>query len=51
LKSLNIENPDLGVASQNLIEELYDNLLKVKENNIDVAEIADSVTKKKSNLS
>lgn len=31
------ENP-IGVASQNLVEELHENLLKVKENDLDLEE-------------
>lgn len=31
---------EVGIASQNLIEELYDNLMKIKEKDLDVDEIA-----------
>jgi hypothetical protein len=29
----------MGIASQNLIEELYDNLMKIKEKDLDIEEI------------
>jgi hypothetical protein len=30
---------DLGIASLNLIEELYENLLKIKEKDLDIEEV------------
>lgn len=33
---------NIGIASQNLIEELLDNLLKIKSKDLDVDEIANS---------
>jgi hypothetical protein len=33
---------DLGIASQNLIEELRDNLLKIKERDLDLDDINNS---------
>lgn len=38
LKTLNQDTQAVGIASQNLIEELLDNLHKIKEKDLDIDE-------------
>ena len=40
LSFINKDNSEVGIASQNLIEELYDNLIQVKEKDLDVQKIS-----------
>ena len=42
LQQNNEEPEDIGIASQNLIEELYEHLMKVKTKDLDIDEIAQS---------
>ena len=41
---MNQEANAIGIASQNLIEELLDNLQKIKERDLDIDEIAGDLT-------
>ncbi|CDW84192.1 UNKNOWN [Stylonychia lemnae] len=51
LKLTNKDIGDLGIASQNLIEELRDNLLKVKEKDLDLDDINNSPSPQKTKSS